>query len=171
MGFARHLVVGVSQTLRRWTEGATYVRQGDHQIGHWPIFLVDLFIANDSSNCTVMVFIGSTARTVTKESRAALHWRIGKRGQPRHCPYGSPEGSKSRFKGRIERERDGVNQQELMMWSARDKLSDEKKDWDETDGLNTIWVHYRDNVIHIEISDPPSVTRMRHNRRQHVNQF
>jgi len=22
---ARHLVVGVSQTLRRWTEGATYV--------------------------------------------------------------------------------------------------------------------------------------------------
>jgi len=30
---ARHLVVGVSQTLRRWTEGATYVRQGDHQVG------------------------------------------------------------------------------------------------------------------------------------------
>ena len=35
---ARHLVVGVSQTLRRWTEGATYVRQGDHQVGHWPTF-------------------------------------------------------------------------------------------------------------------------------------
>ena len=33
---ARHLVVGVSQTLRRWTEGASYVRQGDHQVGHWP---------------------------------------------------------------------------------------------------------------------------------------
>ena len=29
---ARDLVVGVSQTLRRWTEGATYVRQGDHQV-------------------------------------------------------------------------------------------------------------------------------------------
>jgi len=29
---ARHLVVGVRQTLRRWTEGATYVRQGDHQV-------------------------------------------------------------------------------------------------------------------------------------------
>ena len=27
---ARHLVVGVSQTLRCWTEGATYVGQGDH---------------------------------------------------------------------------------------------------------------------------------------------
>jgi len=35
---ARHLVVGVSQTLRRWTEGATYVWQGDHQAGHWPTF-------------------------------------------------------------------------------------------------------------------------------------
>ena len=34
------LVVGVSQTLRRWTEGATYVRQGDHDVGHWPTFLV-----------------------------------------------------------------------------------------------------------------------------------
>jgi len=31
-------VVGVSQTLRRWTEGATYVRQDDHHVGHWPIF-------------------------------------------------------------------------------------------------------------------------------------
>jgi len=31
-------VVGVSQTLRRWTEGATYIRQGGHQ--HWPTFLV-----------------------------------------------------------------------------------------------------------------------------------
>jgi len=37
---ARHLVVGVSQTLRRWTEGATYVRQGHHHVGHWPTFPV-----------------------------------------------------------------------------------------------------------------------------------
>jgi len=29
-------VVSVSQTLRRWTEGATYVRQGDHHAGYWP---------------------------------------------------------------------------------------------------------------------------------------
>jgi len=34
------LLVGVSQTLRRWTEGATYIRQGDHHVGHWPTFLV-----------------------------------------------------------------------------------------------------------------------------------
>jgi len=31
-------IVGVSQTLRRSTEGATYVRQGDHHVGHWPTF-------------------------------------------------------------------------------------------------------------------------------------
>jgi len=33
------LVVGVSQTLRRWTECATYIRQGDHHVGHWPHIL------------------------------------------------------------------------------------------------------------------------------------
>ena len=32
------LVVCVSQTLRRWTEGATYIRQGGHHVGHWPTF-------------------------------------------------------------------------------------------------------------------------------------
>jgi len=36
----RHLAVGISQTLRRWTEGATCIRQGDHHVGHWPTFLV-----------------------------------------------------------------------------------------------------------------------------------
>jgi len=33
-------VVSVSQTIRHWTERATYVRQGDHHVGHWPTFLV-----------------------------------------------------------------------------------------------------------------------------------
>jgi len=32
------LVVGISQTLRRWTEGATYIRQGGHHVGNWPTF-------------------------------------------------------------------------------------------------------------------------------------
>jgi len=32
---ARCLVVGVSQTLRCFTDGATYVWQGDHDVGHW----------------------------------------------------------------------------------------------------------------------------------------
>jgi len=29
-------VVSVSQTLLRLTDGATYARQGDHHVGHWP---------------------------------------------------------------------------------------------------------------------------------------
>ena len=33
------LVVGVSKP-RRWTEGATYIRQSGHHVGHWPTFLV-----------------------------------------------------------------------------------------------------------------------------------
>ena len=33
------LVVGISQTLWRWTEGATYIRHGGH-VGLWPTFLV-----------------------------------------------------------------------------------------------------------------------------------
>ena len=32
--------MGVSQTLRRWIEGAAYIWQGDHHVGHWPTFLV-----------------------------------------------------------------------------------------------------------------------------------
>jgi len=32
------LVVGVSQTLRHWTEGVTYIRQGGHLVEHWPTF-------------------------------------------------------------------------------------------------------------------------------------
>jgi len=32
------LVVGVIQTLRHCTEGVTYIRQGDHHVGHWPTF-------------------------------------------------------------------------------------------------------------------------------------
>jgi len=34
------VVVGVSQTLRRWTEGTTCIRRGGHHVGHWPTFLV-----------------------------------------------------------------------------------------------------------------------------------
>jgi len=32
------LVVGVSQTLRRWTECITYIRQGTHHVGRRPTF-------------------------------------------------------------------------------------------------------------------------------------
>jgi len=36
-------VVIVSQTLRRSIEGANYVRQGDHHVGHWPTFWLIMF--------------------------------------------------------------------------------------------------------------------------------
>jgi len=40
-------VVGVRQTLRSSAEGATYIRQGGHHVGHWPhsssIFLLSFF--------------------------------------------------------------------------------------------------------------------------------
>jgi len=36
----RTLVVGVSQILRHWTEGATYIRQGGHHVGHWPLVTI-----------------------------------------------------------------------------------------------------------------------------------
>ena len=49
---ARHVVVGVSQTLRCWTEGATYVWQGDHHVGHWPTFLVFCYTFHQSSSWT-----------------------------------------------------------------------------------------------------------------------
>jgi len=42
-------VLGVSHTLRRLTEGATYIRQGGHHVGHWPTFCL-LLLRN---HCTV----------------------------------------------------------------------------------------------------------------------
>ena len=47
------LVVGVSQTLQRWTEGATYIRQGGHHVGHWPTFLVPFSDATTIVHCIV----------------------------------------------------------------------------------------------------------------------
>jgi len=48
------LVVGVNQTLRRWTEGATCIRQGGHHVGHWPTFSLFIYLwrifVHDGSN-------------------------------------------------------------------------------------------------------------------------
>ena len=52
---ARHLLVGVSQTLRRWTEDATYIRQGDHHVGHWPTFLVSFEFFRGSRKYVIWV--------------------------------------------------------------------------------------------------------------------
>jgi len=45
------LVVGVIQTLRRWTAGATYIRQDGHHVGHWPTFQLCIFNICFSTTC------------------------------------------------------------------------------------------------------------------------
>jgi len=42
------LVVGVIQTLRCWTEGAAYIWQGGHHVGHWRTFLVIYYCSSSS---------------------------------------------------------------------------------------------------------------------------
>jgi len=50
------LVVGVSQTLRHW-EGATYIRQGCHHVGHWPH--ISSFFLNFSLTLICLSFCSS----------------------------------------------------------------------------------------------------------------
>jgi len=50
------VVVGVSQTLRRWTEGATYIWQVGHHVVHRPTFLVLLL-------CVYLFFFAYSQRT------------------------------------------------------------------------------------------------------------
>jgi len=57
-------VVGASQTLRRWTEGATYVRQDGHHVGHWPTFQFSVFW---SAQCTCR-------KTLVASLKADLYW-------------------------------------------------------------------------------------------------
>ena len=40
------LVVGISQTLRRWTEGATYIRQGGHQLPHILVYYLSVWFSD-----------------------------------------------------------------------------------------------------------------------------
>jgi len=69
---ARHLVVGVSQTLRCWTEGATYVHQGDHHVGHWPTFLVLFVFPVVSERQWVVKFKNAGSRCQPAENFALL---------------------------------------------------------------------------------------------------
>jgi len=50
-------VVSVSQTLRPWTEGATYIRQGGHHVGHWPTFLVVYLFVGYKTSLWVTAFV------------------------------------------------------------------------------------------------------------------
>ena len=62
-------VVGVSQTLQHWTEGATYVRQGDHHVGDLitasmsTIFLADIsYVCSSVSGWHVCIFVMQGSR-------------------------------------------------------------------------------------------------------------
>ena len=58
-----------------------------HVVGSaWRLFLVRWRLVNRSSNCMVMVFIGSTACDVAKESQASFCYYFGKLGTPWQCP-------------------------------------------------------------------------------------
>jgi len=35
--------------LRRWTDGATCIRQGSHHVGHWPTFLIHLYLSRNKN--------------------------------------------------------------------------------------------------------------------------
>jgi len=67
-------LVSVRQTLRRWTEGANYVRQGDHHVGHWPTFLDYLYFLH---GCYLL---GPTclqkAEFFSKRDELAVKWPI-----------------------------------------------------------------------------------------------
>jgi len=63
------LVVGVSQTLRRWTEGATYIRQGDHHVGHWPTFLVSLICGSKLVECSLELCTFFVSRVAVVECK------------------------------------------------------------------------------------------------------
>ena len=47
-----HGLVGVSQSLRHWTEGATYIRQGGHHVGHWPTLY---FVYKNGCSCRILI--------------------------------------------------------------------------------------------------------------------
>jgi len=95
------LVVAISQTLRRWTEGATYIRQGGHHIGHWPTFILVIFIffstiftpptvkhhlSNDTCledkrenylNCSVLCCIWQLCTVVCTQNEQLLKMNVG----------------------------------------------------------------------------------------------
>jgi len=76
----RHLVVGVSQTLRRWTGGATCIRRGGHHVGHWPTFLV----------CSVILFLfwcmltGTHIKTGQRNAAEVWHSALHSKPWSRH---------------------------------------------------------------------------------------
>jgi len=55
-------VQGVSQTLRHSTEGAAYIWQGGHHVGHWPTFLVCIVCLDWMQSCTLYTYCKETIK-------------------------------------------------------------------------------------------------------------
>jgi len=70
------LVVGVSQTLQRWTEGATYIRQGSHHVGYWPTFLVCEIYGDKFKQRERHQFSVSSITTYAGLHRYAREWAL-----------------------------------------------------------------------------------------------
>jgi len=88
------LVVGVSQTLRRWTEGTTYIRQGGHHVRHWPTFLVVLVGGlNECSRCRL---IATRARFTASLCWSTQHdglWGSDRKVADDKCRHGTRRSS------------------------------------------------------------------------------
>ena len=68
------LVVGVSQTFRRWTEGATYTRQGGHHVGHWPTFLVTQIVLQKTNFTMTSARVWQNAVIHTDKFLMSILW-------------------------------------------------------------------------------------------------
>jgi len=92
--------------LRRWTEGATYIRQGDHHVGHWPTFLVLHFSSPNLSRRRLDVYHTSTHNVAcckihfAFKSYVLLHWQ-------RYCTALEQRPS-AKLCGVVQRTRNGI---------------------------------------------------------------
>ena len=86
------LVVGVSQTLWRWTEGSTYIWQGGQHVGHLPTFLVHSVIhsMNQISNIPAYSVV-SGLYVGDKVKRGCRVLRFGKMDQDATWYGGRPQ--------------------------------------------------------------------------------
>ena len=72
-------VLGISHTLRRWTEGATCIWQGGHHVGHWPTFqsiwcnIIKCFFNNWSQSIKISFKLDNHIKVILDTTTSA-HW-------------------------------------------------------------------------------------------------
>jgi len=84
-------VVGVRQTLWHWAEGAIYIWQGDHHVGHWPTFQFNCLIYNTNRALFlwIEIFICTTDITMQLPTDGRATCRIGICVQRKRFQWGS----------------------------------------------------------------------------------